>query len=160
MVYPAAHGLVGYHDAAFRQQILDVAEAQGKPDVKPNRLLDDFGREPVPLVAYFLHPLGYLTASDAASPNCRDNSLYRPGKQDLGRGFPDTLCDGDDHRMIQQSGLHSMPQRRKRKQHNPMSLTIFEQVPFREIRMGFDLYDRRLDSRGFNNLLQFLQIDI
>jgi len=26
--------------------------------------------------------------------------------------------------------------------------------------MGFDLYDRRLDSRGFNNLLQFLQIDI
>ena len=53
-----------------------------------------------------------------------------------------------------------MPQRRKRKQHNPMSLTIFEQVPFREIRMGFDLYDRRLDSRGFNDLLQFLQIDI
>jgi len=46
-----------------------------------------------------------------------------------------------------------MPQRRKRKQYNPMSLTIFEQVPFREIRMRFDLYDRRLDSRGFNNLL-------
>src|SRR6202011_1844723 len=29
-----------------------------------------------------------------------------------------------------------------------------------QIRMGFDLYDRRLDSRGFDNLLQFLQIDI
>jgi hypothetical protein len=27
------------------------------------------------IVAYFLHPLGYLTASDAASPNCRDNAL-------------------------------------------------------------------------------------
>ena len=26
--------------------------------------------------------------------------------------------------------------------------------------MGFDLYDCRLDSRGFDNLLQFLQIDI
>ena len=51
-----------------------------------------------------------------------------------------------------------MPQRRKRKQHDPMLSTIFEQVPFREIRMGFDLYYRRLDSRGFDNLLQFLQI--
>jgi len=39
-------------------------------------MLDDFGREAVPLVAYFLHPLGYLTASEAASPNCRDNA-YR-----------------------------------------------------------------------------------
>jgi hypothetical protein len=48
MVYPAAHGLVGHHDAAFRQQILDVAEAQGEPDIKPDRLLDDFGREPAP----------------------------------------------------------------------------------------------------------------
>jgi hypothetical protein len=48
MVYPAAHGLVGHHDAAFRRQILDVAEAQGEPDIKPDRLLDDFGREPVP----------------------------------------------------------------------------------------------------------------
>src|ERR1700726_1812063 len=75
MVHPAPDGLIGDHDPAFRQQILDVAEAQGKPDVKPDRLLDDFGREPVPLVAYFLHPLGYLTASDAASPNCRDNAL-------------------------------------------------------------------------------------
>ena len=26
--------------------------------------------------------------------------------------------------------------------------------------MGFDLHDRRLDSRGFDDLLQFLQIDI
>jgi len=39
-------------------------------------------------------------------------------------------------------------------------LTIFEQLPFREIRMGFDLHDRRLDSRGLDNLPQFLQIDI
>jgi len=27
------------------KQILDVAEAQGKPNIKPDRLLDDFGRE-------------------------------------------------------------------------------------------------------------------
>ena len=28
MVHPAAHRLIGNHDSAFRQQILDVAEAQ------------------------------------------------------------------------------------------------------------------------------------
>jgi hypothetical protein len=72
MVHPAAHRLIGNHDSAFRQQILNVTEAQGKPDVKPDRLLDDFGREPVPFVADFLHSPGYLTASEAASPNCRD----------------------------------------------------------------------------------------
>ena len=32
----------------FRQQIFDVAD-QGKPDIKPDRLLDDFGREAVAL---------------------------------------------------------------------------------------------------------------
>ena len=64
---------------AFRPQILVVAEAQGKPDVKPDRLLDDFGRDRYPLVAYFLHSLGYLTASDAASPNCRDCAGHLDG---------------------------------------------------------------------------------
>jgi hypothetical protein len=44
-----------------------------KPDVKPDRLLDDFGRKPVPLVADFLHRLCYRTASEAASPNRRDD---------------------------------------------------------------------------------------
>jgi hypothetical protein len=48
---------------------------QGKPDVKPDRLLDDFQREPVPLVADFLHPPGYLTASGTASPNRRDKAV-------------------------------------------------------------------------------------
>jgi hypothetical protein len=66
---------VGHHDTAFRQQIFDVAKAQGKPHVKPDRLLDDFQREPVPLVADFLHPPGYLTASEAASPNRRDKAV-------------------------------------------------------------------------------------
>jgi hypothetical protein len=58
MIHPAANSFVGDHDTAFRQQIFDVTKAQGKPDVKPNRLLDDFGREPVPFVADFCHPLG------------------------------------------------------------------------------------------------------
>src|SRR6202047_676193 len=75
VVPPAPDSFVGHHDTAFRQQIFDVAKAQGKPDVKPDRLLDDFQREPVPLVADFLHPPGYLTASEAASPNRRDKAV-------------------------------------------------------------------------------------
>jgi hypothetical protein len=47
MVHPAAHGFIGHQDPALSQQILDVAEAQSEPDIKPNRLSDDFGREAV-----------------------------------------------------------------------------------------------------------------
>ncbi len=40
------------------------------------RLLEDFGREPVPLLADYLQPLGYVIVSEAASPNCRDNTAW------------------------------------------------------------------------------------
>jgi hypothetical protein len=78
--HPAPNGLVGDHNAALRQQILDVTKAQREPEIEPDRLSDDFGWEPGSLVADFLHPLGFLTASEAASPNCRDNA----GKSALG----------------------------------------------------------------------------
>jgi hypothetical protein len=45
MVHPAAHRLIGNQDPTLSQQILDVAEAQGEPDIKPDRLLDNFGRK-------------------------------------------------------------------------------------------------------------------
>jgi hypothetical protein len=32
-----------YHDPALGQQIVDVAEAQGEPDLPPDRVLDDLG---------------------------------------------------------------------------------------------------------------------
>src|ERR1700674_2906619 len=44
VVHPAPHGLVGNGNPAFGQQILDVAQAQGEPDIQPNRLLDDLRR--------------------------------------------------------------------------------------------------------------------
>jgi hypothetical protein len=47
MVYQAAHGLIGHQDSMLSQQILDVAEAQGEPNIKPDCLLDDFGMEAV-----------------------------------------------------------------------------------------------------------------
>src|SRR6202022_844805 len=55
MVHPAPDGLIGDHDPAFRQQIFDVAEAQREPNIEPDRLLDDFGREAVAAVADLGH---------------------------------------------------------------------------------------------------------
>jgi hypothetical protein len=49
MVHTASDGLIGDRDPAFCQQIFDVA--QGKPDVKPDRLLDDFGRKAIAAIA-------------------------------------------------------------------------------------------------------------
>src|SRR5262249_27651042 len=72
MVHPPAHCFISNRNSAFCQQIFDIAKAQGKSQIEPDRLLDDLGREPVPFVADFAHPLGYRTASEAASPNRRD----------------------------------------------------------------------------------------
>src|SRR5450631_72180 len=47
VVHPAAHRLIGNDDSAFGQQILNVTEAQSEPDIKPDRLLDNLGREAV-----------------------------------------------------------------------------------------------------------------
>src|ERR1019366_2723590 len=55
MVHPAAHGFIGHQDPTLSQQILDIAEAQGEPDIKPDRLLDDFGREAVAAIADLGH---------------------------------------------------------------------------------------------------------
>src|SRR3984893_11393995 len=55
MVYPAPNGLVGDHDPTLGQQILDVAKAQGEPDIKPDRPLDDFGREAVAAIVDLGH---------------------------------------------------------------------------------------------------------
>src|SRR5208282_5136596 len=55
MVHPAAHGLIRDQDPTLGQQIPDVTEAQGEPDIKPDRLLDDFGREAVAAIAALGH---------------------------------------------------------------------------------------------------------
>jgi hypothetical protein len=60
MVHPAPNGLIRDRNAAFCQQIFDVTKAQGKPQIEPDRLLDDFGGEPLPFVADFIHALGLL----------------------------------------------------------------------------------------------------
>src|ERR1700719_418267 len=77
MIHPAPNGLVGDHDAAFRQQVFDVTEAQGEPEIEPDRLLDDLWRKAVAAIADFFHPLGYRTASGTASPKRRDNARWQ-----------------------------------------------------------------------------------
>jgi len=46
-----SYGLIGHEDPTLSKQILDVVEAQGEPDIKPDRLLEDFGREAVAAIA-------------------------------------------------------------------------------------------------------------
>jgi hypothetical protein len=58
------------------------------------------------------------------------------------------------------SRLATMPQRREGLQHNAILSAKVEMVPLREIRMGFDVNNRRLDPRGFKDLLHLFQADV
>jgi hypothetical protein len=74
MVHPAPDCFIGDRNAAFRQQIFDIAEAQGEPKIEPDCLMNDLGRELVSVVADFLHRLGYRAAKEIASPKQYDNA--------------------------------------------------------------------------------------
>src|SRR5260370_37623434 len=50
-----------------RDKIFDVAQAQGEPEVEPDRLLNDLGWEPVAAVADSLHPVGYRATKGTAT---------------------------------------------------------------------------------------------
>src|ERR1700730_1730682 len=63
-----AVGIIGDHDPAFRQQILDVAEAQREPNIEPDRVLDDFGRKAIAAIADFDHRGWYGYRSVTARP--------------------------------------------------------------------------------------------
>ena len=55
MVDPAAHRLIGDYDPALSQQVLDIAEAEGEPGIKPDGLLNDYGWEAISGVADLCH---------------------------------------------------------------------------------------------------------
>src|SRR5208283_167031 len=73
MVHPTPNRLIGHGHSAFRQQIFDVAQAEGEPEVEPYRLVNVLRRETISVVADFLHPLGYSATGQTASPTPRDN---------------------------------------------------------------------------------------
>ena len=64
---PAPIGLVAHHYVALYQQVFDIAQAQGEPEVEPDRLLNDRWWEPVAAVADSLHPVGYRAARGTAT---------------------------------------------------------------------------------------------
>src|ERR1700719_4119428 len=74
VVHTAAHGLVRDRDAALREQILDVTKAQCEPEIEPNRLMYDLGREPISGVADFPHSLGYSAYLHPTSCRRRDKA--------------------------------------------------------------------------------------
>src|SRR5215469_5861113 len=53
--HPAAHRFVGDIEPSFGQQFLDIAVAQGEAEIKPDRVLDDLGREAMAAVAERAH---------------------------------------------------------------------------------------------------------
>src|SRR5271157_5149431 len=78
MVHPTPNRLIRHRHSAFRQQIFDVTQAEGEPEVEPYCLVNDLGRETIPAVADFLHPLGYSATGRTASPTRRDNAFFAP----------------------------------------------------------------------------------
>src|SRR5208282_60832 len=56
MVHPTPNGLVRHRHSALRQQILDVTQAEGEPEVEPYCLVNDLGRETIPSIADLVHP--------------------------------------------------------------------------------------------------------
>jgi hypothetical protein len=77
MIHPTSNGLVGHRHTAFRQQVLDVTQAEGEPEVEPYRLVNDLRWEPVSSVADLLQPAGYRVTRRTASPSRRDNAILR-----------------------------------------------------------------------------------
>src|ERR1700691_4572974 len=75
VVHPAAHGLVRDRDPALREQILDVTKAEREPEIEPNRLMYDLGREPISGVADFPHALGYSAYVHPTSCRRRDKAV-------------------------------------------------------------------------------------
>ena len=53
---PAPHRLIRNVDAPLGQRFLDIAERQREPSIEPDRVLDDFGREAMPLERNWNHP--------------------------------------------------------------------------------------------------------
>jgi hypothetical protein len=87
-------------------------------------------------------------------------ALYSPGQRNLSWRFVDALRDGRDHRIVQHFRIQVVTQRCKRQQYNPVLSTEIEQVPFRKVRMGFDLHHGWLDTRTRDDLSPLLQRNI
>ena len=71
----AAHGLVRDRDPPLGEQVLGVTKAECEPEIEPNRLMYDLGREPISGLADFPHPLGYCAYMHPTRCRRRDKAL-------------------------------------------------------------------------------------
>jgi ATP-dependent DNA ligase len=71
MIHPASDCLVRNCNSALREQVLDVAKAEGEPEIEPDRLVNDLWREPISGIADFRYALRL------PSRRSRDNALSR-----------------------------------------------------------------------------------
>ena len=125
----------------------EPGNASGHDGVKPDLLRDPFANFPHGVFGkgrnfkILLDPLGGRRGGQEGGP-----ALDRPGEQDLRRGLADSLGDRGDDRMFDQLGLGTMPQRRESLQHDAVLFAIVQKVPFREVRMRFDVNNGGLDG--------------
>src|SRR5471032_2201298 len=77
--HPAPHCFVGHVEPALGQEILNVAVAQGKPEVYPNRVLDDRRREAMSAIREMHH------AATLSQPSVPSNlvSVTMPDKDTI-----------------------------------------------------------------------------
>jgi len=68
LLAPAPHRLVGDSDTAFRQDQLDIAQAEAERMVQRDSVADDLGREPMTVVwVWWWHRVPVSPASAAAA---------------------------------------------------------------------------------------------
>src|SRR5207248_4347880 len=65
---PPPHRFIGNLQASLGQKLLDVAVAQGEPEIKPDRVLDDRRREAVSAVGGLIHPETYPCGATRSNP--------------------------------------------------------------------------------------------
>src|SRR5208282_5165368 len=130
MVHPTPNRLVRHRDSAFRQQILDVTQAEGEPQVEPNCLLNDLGRETIPPVADFLHAPDYRANSGTASPTRRDNAMTsaKMSSADWIVAQPFPPWPANTTRAVRPSYGCATPQRREFHEGDAMRVKILLQI--------------------------------
>ena len=70
---PKSDRFIGNGDAALSRKILDIAKAQAKSMVQPDRVADDFGRKSISAVARrvpFIRPVCQTPAQFDSTPQC------------------------------------------------------------------------------------------
>ncbi len=72
--HPAPHRFIGDVEPSVGQQLLDIAVGQGEPEIKPDRVLDDLGREAMAAVAERSHTKHPTRSAAGSRPSFRDNA--------------------------------------------------------------------------------------